>query len=92
MAKPRLNVIGKANVTSSNAAKGTICRADVLRIIYERRDRFSDRVRSCDIDNILNALNLKHSEAQTVESNLNKQNAYKYIFMLTNSNFNYFLV
>lgn len=68
MAELRTNVIAKSNVTSQNIVKGTICRADVLRLIYERKCRFSDRVRSCDIDNILEALNLRHSEAQTVES------------------------
>lgn len=76
MAKQRINVIAKSNATYVNKGKGTICRADVLRLIYERKDRFSDRVRSCDIDDILEALKLKHSEAQTVESNFDPQ----YIF------------
>lgn len=72
---PVLRVIAKSKVNSSNAGKGTVCRADVLRLIYERRDRFSDRVRSCDIDDILEALNLRRSEAQTVESKSNQQYA-----------------
>lgn len=70
MAEIRVNVIAKSNVTSSNIVKGTICRADVLRLIYERKNRFSDRVRLNDIDDILIAFNLKQSEAQTVESKL----------------------
>lgn len=68
MAQLRTNVIAKSNVTSTNTVKGVICRADVLRLIYARKNRFSNRVRSCDIDDILEALKLKRSEAQTVES------------------------
>lgn len=68
MAELRINVIAKSNTNSQNSVKGIICRADVLRIIYERKNRFSERVRLCDIDDILETLNLKRSEAQTVES------------------------
>lgn len=70
IAQQRTNVIAKSNASMSEGTivGGTVCRADVLRLIYERKELFSGRVRLCDIDNILEALNLKLSEAQTVES------------------------
>lgn len=70
MAQLRSNVIAKTRNFEARmpTIKGTICRADVLRLIYERKELFSGRVRLCDIDDILEALDLKSSEAQTVES------------------------
>lgn len=68
MAEQRVNVIAKSNANSQNTVKGEICRADVLRLIYERKKCFIERVRLCDIDAILETLKLKNSEAQTVES------------------------
>lgn len=68
MTEQRTNVIAKSNANILTLTKGTICRSDVLRLIYERKDRFSEKVRLCDIDDILETLKLKKSEAQTVES------------------------
>lgn len=68
MAELRTNVIAKSNVNNLTLTKGTICRSEVLRLIYERKDRFIERVRLLDIDDILETLKLKKSEAQTVES------------------------
>lgn len=70
MEQVRNNVIAKSKNFEDTmpAIKGTVCRADVLRLIYERKELFTGRVRMCDIDDILEALDLKSSEAQTVES------------------------
>lgn len=67
MVKLRTNIVAKLNHSGDN---GMIAahRSDILRLIYERKDRFGVRVRQCDINDILTALNLKQSEVQTVES------------------------
>lgn len=66
MVELRTNVIAKTNIQTP--ATGAVCRSEVLRLIYERKHCFSARVRQCDIDDILEELNLMRSESQTVES------------------------
>lgn len=68
IAPRRTKRIAKPKGNNPTVFKGSVTRSDVERVIYERMELFSEQVRKCDINGILETLDLSNSESQTVES------------------------